>query len=250
MIQKNIKRTIFVNPCSIPTKYMLTTTPQISVIIPIYNDALYIQEAITSVLSQGIEKLEIIVIDDGSTDNFEKKINGLNDLRIRIIKQTNCGAAEARNNGIRHAKGEYIAFLDADDIWAPNKLNIQLEVLINRTDVNMVYGQVKEFYDTSIKGYADLQKEVRTFLGYSPIALLISKSDFLRVGDFQSKWKVAEFIDWYDRAKYVGLSELLLPDVLAFRRIHSGNIDRLHRPDSKQYVAVLKEALDRRRNQQ
>ena len=229
---------------------MSITTSQISVIIPIYNDALYIQEAITSVLSQGIEKLEIIIIDDGSTDNFEEKIKGFNDPRIRLIKQINSGASAARNNGIRHANGEYIAFLDADDIWAPNKLKLQLEVLINRTDINMVYGQVKEFYDTSIKGRTDLQKEVKTFVGYSPIALLISKSDFLRVGDFQSKWKVAEFIDWYDRAKYVGLSEVLLPDVLAFRRIHSGNIDRLHRPDAKQYVAVLKEALDRKRSQQ
>ena len=229
---------------------MPITIPQISVIIPIYNDALYIQEAIRSVLSQGIEKLEILVIDDGSTDNFEEKINGFNDPRIRLIKQLNSGAAEARNNGIRNAKGEFIAFLDADDIWAPNKLKLQLEVLINRTDINMVYGQVKEFYDSSILGYDDLQKNVMTFVGYSPIALLISKSDFLRVGDFQSKWKVAEFIDWYDRAKYVGLSEFLLPDVLAFRRIHSGNIDRLHRPDAKQYVAVLKEALDRKRSQQ
>jgi len=229
---------------------MAITTPQISVIIPIYNNALYIQEAITSVLSQGIEKLEIIVIDDGSTDNFEEKIKGFNDPRIRLIKQINSGASAARNNGIRHANGEYIAFLDADDIWAPNKLKLQLEVLINRADVNMVYGQVKEFYDISINEHADLQKGVKTFVGYSPIALLISKSDFLLVGDFQSKWKVAEFIDWYDRAKYVGLSEFLLPDVLAFRRIHSGNIDRLYRPDAKQYVAVLKEALDRRRNQQ
>ena len=114
----------------------------------------------------------------------------------------------------------------------------------------MVYGQVNEFYDSSILGYDDLQKNVKTFVGYSPIALLISKKDFLSVGDFQSKWKVAEFIDWYDRAKHVGLMEIILPDLLAFRRIHSGNIDRLNRLDAKQYVAVLKEALDRKRSQQ
>ena len=228
---------------------MAITTPQISVIIPIYNNALYIQEAIRSVLSQGIEKLEILVIDDGSTDDFEEKIKGFNNPHIRLIKQINSGAAAARNNGIKNAKGEFLAFLDADDIWAPNKLKLQLEVLINREDINMVYGQVKEFYDSSILGYDDLQKNAKTFVGYISGALLISKKDFLSVGDFQSKWKVAEFIDWYDRAKYVGLSEFLLPDMLMFRRIHSGNIDRLHRPDAKQYVAVLKEALDRRRNQ-
>jgi glycosyltransferase involved in cell wall biosynthesis len=214
------------------------TTTQISVIIPIHNDALYIQAAITSVLSQGVENLEIIIIDDGSTDDFEEKIKCFNDPCIRLIKQNNSGAAIARNNGVKNARGEFLAFLDADDIWAPNKLKLQLEVLINHEDVNMVFGQVKEFYDSSILGFDDLQKNVKTFVGYSPIALLVSKSDFLRVGDFQSKWKVAEFIDWYDRAKYVGLTEIILPDVLAFRRIHSGNIDRLQRPDAKQYVAV------------
>ena len=226
------------------------TTTQISVIIPIHNDSLYIQAAITSVLSQGVENLEILIIDDGSTDDFEEKIKCFNDPCIRLIKQNNSGAAVARNNGVKNARGEFLAFLDADDIWAPNKLKLQLEVLINHEDVNMVFGQVKEFYDSSILGLDDLQKNVKTFVGYSPIALLVSKSDFLRVGDFQSKWKVAEFIDWYDRAKYVGLTEIILPDVLAFRRIHSGNIDRLKRPDAKQYVAVLKEALDRKRSQQ
>lgn len=229
---------------------MSNTKPLISVIIPLYNDAPFIQEAITSVLSQGIEKIEVIVIDDGSTDNFEEKINDIHDPRVQLIKQVNSGAAEARNNGIRNARGEFIAFLDADDMWAANKLKSQLDVLTKQSKVHMVFGQVKEFYDSSINGHTDLQKDVKTFVGYSPITLLISKRDFLKVGDFQSKWKVAEFIDWYDRAKHKGLIEIVLPDILAFRRIHEGNLDRLHRPDAKQYVAVLKEALDRRRNQQ
>lgn len=223
---------------------------QISVIIPIYNDALYINEAINSVLSQGIQNLEVILIDDGSTDDFEDKVNEFNDSRIRLIKQANSGAAEARNNGIRHAGGEFVAFLDADDVWTPHKLKLQLDILINRKDVNMVFGQVKEFYDISIDGCRDLQKKEKTFVGYSPIAILISKKNFQLVGEFQSKWKVAEFIDWYDRAKHLGLKEIVLSDIIAFRRIHTGNIDRLLRPDAKQYVAVLKEALDRRRNQQ
>jgi glycosyltransferase involved in cell wall biosynthesis len=238
-----------VNPCSISNENMHIQTPIISVIIPIYNDAIYIQEAIKSVLLQKIEEIEIIVVNDGSTDNFEEKIQVFDDPRIRIIKQLNSGAAAARNNGIKNAKGAFLAFLDADDIWSPYKLKLQLEVLINREDINMVYGQVKEFYDSSIQQYDDLQKNVRTFVGYSPITLLISKKDFLSVGDFQSKWKVAEFIDWYDRAKHVGLTEIILPDLLAFRRIHSGNINRLERPNTKQYVAVLKEALDRKRSQ-
>ena len=122
---------------------MAITTPQISVIIPIYNNALYIQEAITSVLSQGIEKLEIIIIDDGSTDNFEEKINSFNDPRIRLLKQTNSGAAEARNNGIRHATGEYIAFLDADDSWHIKKIEIQYKFM---KDKNILFSAHKSTY--------------------------------------------------------------------------------------------------------
>jgi glycosyltransferase involved in cell wall biosynthesis len=222
---------------------------QISVIVPIFNGALYINEAIKSLLSQEIDNLEILIIDDGSTDNFESQLDCFGDPRLQIIKQVNSGAAEARNNGIRKARGEFIAFLDADDIWAPNKLKIQLEQIRGCKDVNMVYCHIKEFYDESINGYNEVQKGVKTFKGYSPIALLISKKDFLRVGYFQSKWKVAEFIDWYDRAKSAGLSEIMLPDVLAFRRIHSGNIGRMNRPNANQYLAVLKESLDRKRNQ-
>jgi len=222
---------------------------QISVIIPIHNDARFIHEALTSVLSQGIGDMEVLIVDDGSTDDFEDRLAGFNDPRIRVIKQVNSGAAEARNNGIRHAEGEFVAFLDADDIWAPGKLKLQLEALSCRKDVNMVFGQVKEFHDASVDGHDELQKDAKTFAGYSPIALLISQKDFLRVGYFQSQWRVAEFIDWYDRARHLGLSEIMLSDVLAYRRIHSGNIDRLKRPDARQYAAVLKQALDRRRAQ-
>lgn len=228
---------------------MSNSSIQISVIIPVYNDALYIKEALKSVLSQGVENLEIIVVDDGSTDNFEEQIDELNDLRIKLISQTNSGAAAARNNGVNNAKGEYIAFLDADDVWSGDKLKLQLDVLLNRKDIQMVFGHVKEFYDKSIEGHENLQKRVKTFVGYSPIALLISKKDFLKIGNFEPKWKVAEFIDWYDRAKQGGLKEIVLDDIIAYRRIHPGNLDRLKRPDSKQYVAVLKQALDRRRNQ-
>jgi glycosyltransferase involved in cell wall biosynthesis len=193
--------------------------------------------------------MEIVLVDDGSTDDSVEKIKQIKDERIRIIRQENAGAATARNNGVKLATGEYIAFLDADDLWAPNKLKWQFEQLELHKDVNMIYGQVKEFYDAKVENI-DKRGEEKTFVGYSPIALLISKQDFLKVGEFQGKYKVAEFIDWYDRAKQLGLREIVLPQIVAYRRIHKGNLDRLHRADVKQYVAVLKEALDRRRNKQ
>ncbi|MEN9326568.1 MAG: hypothetical protein RI943_989 [Bacteroidota bacterium] len=222
----------------------------VSVIIPFYNGAKFLKDSILSVINQKIDNLEIILVDDGSTDSSLEVINEINDSRIRIIQQANSGAAEARNNGVRNAYGKFIAFLDADDVWVEDKLSSQFFAFANNTDVNMVFGQVKEFYDISIQSSQRNLVPEKTFVGYSPIALLISKSDFLKVGEFQSKWKVAEFIDWYDRAKQLGYKEVVLPTIVAKRRIHEGNLDRLDRPDSKQYVAVLKEALDRRRNAQ
>jgi glycosyltransferase involved in cell wall biosynthesis len=222
----------------------------ISVIIPVYNGASFINEAIESVLSQDISNIEIIVVNDGSTDDSEERIKGNKDSRIKVIRQENAGAAVARNNGVRLAIGDYICFLDADDIWAPNKLKLQLSEIEKDSGVNMVFGQVKEFYDQTALSKSIVKSEEKTFVGYTPSAILISKNDFLKVGEFQGKWKVGEFIDWYDRAKHLGLKELVLPEILAYRRIHSGNIDRIYRPDVKQYVGVLKEALDRRRKNQ
>jgi glycosyltransferase involved in cell wall biosynthesis len=226
---------------------MPKSSHKISVIIPFYNGAAFLKEAVESVLSQGIEDMEIVLVDDGSTDDSVEKIKQIKDDRIKVIRQENAGAATARNNGVKLATGKYIGFLDADDLWAPNKLKLQLAEIEKEGGVNMVYGQVKEFNDASVLSGISIKPEEKTFVGYSPIALLISKQDFLKVGEFQGKYKVAEFIDWYDRAKHLGLKESVLPDIVAYRRIHSGNVDRLRRPDVKQYVAVLKEALDRRR---
>lgn len=223
---------------------------KVSVIIPFYNRSSFLIEAIDSILIQELTDIEIIAVDDGSTDDSFEKISQINDPRIKIVRQDNAGAAVARNNGVHIAKGEYICFIDSDDLWAPDKLKLQMMEIEKDNSINMVFGQVKEFYDKSVLNDNTFTKAEKIFVGYYAGAMLISKKDFLKVGDFQAKWRVAEFIDWYDRAKNLGLKESVLPGIVAYRRIHKGNIDRLYRPDVKQYVAVLKEALDRRRKNQ
>ena len=95
--------------------------PLVSVIIPTYNSAGYIEEALESVFEQTLQDFEIIVVDDGSTDGTGEVLRKYGD-RIRYIYQENNGPASARNGGIRVARGEYIAFLDADDLWVSTKL--------------------------------------------------------------------------------------------------------------------------------
>ena len=103
--------------------------PLISIIIPVYNTKRYLDETIGSVLKQTYENWELILVDDGSTDGSVDLIKDYcnSDIRIRLIEQANAGQGAARNNGIRQAKGELIAFLDSDDLWTPEKLTIQLE---------------------------------------------------------------------------------------------------------------------------
>lgn len=111
----------------------------VSVVIPTYNRAYCIKIAIESVLVQDYEKMEIIVVDDASTDNTEEVIQSINDSRIRYIRnKENCGAAASRNRGIGMAKGVYIAFQDSDDIWQEGKLKKQIE-LIQKKNYGMVY---------------------------------------------------------------------------------------------------------------
>ena len=219
----------------------------VTVIIPVFNGALHIRNAIASVLSQSVRDLELIVVDDGSTDNTVEVVKTIQDPRLRILQQPNQGASIARNKGIQESKGEYLSFLDADDFWVPNKLELQLHEINKEPSNLMVYGLIQEFLDSSITGEDTIKPYGNLQTGYSSIILLIRKSDFLKAGFFDQRWAVAEFIDWYDRAKAIGLKDVVIQENLAFRRIHKGNVDRLRRTNVKQYVAVLKESLDRKR---
>lgn len=108
----------------------------ISVIIPVYNRENTIKNCLNSVLEQSYKNIEVIVVDDGSTDNTGQIIKELTDKRIKYIWQENKGACVARNNGISLAKGNYVAFQDSDDIWEYNKLKKQLDVLLeSRADI-------------------------------------------------------------------------------------------------------------------
>jgi glycosyltransferase involved in cell wall biosynthesis len=129
-------------------------TPEISVVMPAYNAAKYLAEAIQSVLQQSFTSWELIVIDDGSTDNTAEIVMGFQaDERIRLIKQANAGVSSARNAGINAATGNYITFLDADDIYLPENLLTKYETINSDSGIDYVYSdllvcdsQMKEMY--------------------------------------------------------------------------------------------------------
>ena len=119
----------------------------VSVIIPTYNRAELLERSVKSVQEQTYKKWEIIVVDDGSTDNTEDIIKKLNDVRVRYIKnEKNMGAAASRNRGAEFAKYDYIAFQDSDDVWRIDKLEKQMAYMHQSTDYDMVYCSFLKHY--------------------------------------------------------------------------------------------------------
>jgi glycosyltransferase involved in cell wall biosynthesis len=133
--------------------------PKVSVIIPTYNYARFIGQAIQSVLVQSYQDFEVIVVDDGSSDNTAEVVGGFGS-QVRYLRQENRGANATRNAGIKAARGEFIAFLDADDLWMPEKLALQIRLSEARSEAGLIYGGMLLFDSTSgaVIGYHPLSR--------------------------------------------------------------------------------------------
>lgn len=220
----------------------------ISVVIPAHNVAAYLREALTSVSQQTLQPNEIIVIDDGSTDETAHVVQ---QAGATYRYQTQMGAAAARNHGVALAQGDYLAFLDADDLWEPDKLAQQAAVLANNPYIDMVFGHIAHFVSPELP--ANLRKKMfcpaEAQRGYLPSALMIRRASWQRVGKLASSWQVGEFVNWYLQAQEIGLRDYMLPETVAKRRLHRLNQGVLKRAARRDYLHILKATLDRRRLQ-
>lgn len=219
----------------------------ISVIIPVYNCDRYLSEAIKSVLNQTYKPLEIIIVDDGSTDKSAEIAKSFGDV-IRYEFQSNSGLGATRNKGVELAKGDYLTFLDADDLWTENKLQLQIEAFNHNATLDMVFGNVQQFISPELleelKAKIDLSLEF--FKGYLAGTMMIKKESFNRVGYFSNNWELGEFIDWYLKAQEKKLQTLILPEILLKRRIHDTNMGIKKKDKLQDYVKIIKVSLDRK----
>jgi glycosyltransferase involved in cell wall biosynthesis len=220
----------------------------ISVIIPVYNGRSYLAQAIDSALAQTYHRTEVIVIDDGSTDGSGELAKGYGSS-INYLYQENRGISAARNCGVAVAQGEFFAFLDADDVWLADKLQVQAGAFGADAALDIAFGHVKQGYASDLVAAPDqIDRSAQQVLpGYLPSAMMVKRQSFFRVGPFDSRWRVGEFADWYLRARDLQLREAMLPQVVAWRRIHQTNNWMRQREARADYVRVLKTSLDRRR---
>ena len=200
------------------------TGPLVSVIIPAYNAESYLAEAIESALGQTYQPVEVIVVNDGSTDRTAEVAATFGD-RINYFWRTNGGIGAARNSGVRLARGAFISFLDADDLWVADKVALQVSLLEGDPSLDMIFGHVEQFHSPDLDDAVRRQIEIRqrVMAGHHAGTMLIRREAFQHVGFFSESLDVGEFIDWYARARDVGLRSFMCPEVLMKRRLHKTN---------------------------
>lgn len=219
--------------------------PLVSVVIPVYNGAAFLPAAIDNVIAQEYPALEIIVIDDGSTDNIDEVVGAL-PVDIRFFPRENQGPAAARNHGVRDASGDLIAFLDVDDFWPEKNLPALVEHMLGRPDIQVVHGRAQLVRETADSGLEYLGSPAEAFPYYIG-AGLYRRSAFEQVGLFDKDLRYGEDTDWFNRAREAGLAVEDLDEVTLFVRRHEGNMTRGKSLEELNTLVLFKKALDRQR---
>lgn len=202
----------------------------VSIIIPSYNADKYIKEAVDSALAQTYKNIEVIVIDDGSSDKTKKILTPyIISNRIKYFYQKNQGLSAARNTSIKNSQGEYIALLDADDIFLPAKIEKQVNCLENNSQCDVSYCDLYHFWDEApdkllklnYKYYsgADVLPRLLEKDFIAPLAVVLRKSVFERFGYFDENLRRSEDLDFFLRLAYGGVQICFLPEILAKLRL-------------------------------
>ncbi len=222
----------------------------ISCIVPVFNGERYLAEALESILNQSYRPLEIVVADDGSSDNTVAVVARYG-TRVRYLWQPNSGPAAARNLGLSTALGEFVAFLDADDLWHPEKLERQMARFAARPELDVCVAHVQNFWIPELREEEERfrnHRVSRPLPGYVTETLLARHSLFKAVGPFNAALNHGDSTEWFLRAAKHGAVMELLPDVLSYRRLHQANRSRLLASGSRdEYLKIVKTLLDHRR---
>ncbi len=217
-------------------------------IVPVFNGERYLAEALRSVRSQSYSELELIVVDDGSTDSTPDILRAMGD-RLHCVRRPHRGLAAALNQGVELARGAFLSFLDADDLWIPGKLALQVAAFEREPQLDLVFAHVRQFHSPELTAAerAAIVCPERPMRGISTGTLLIRRDAFDRVGPFDTDWMIGEFMDWYARATEAGLRATVLPEVVMLRRLHAHHTRAGARAEGLDYARIARAALRRRR---
>jgi glycosyltransferase involved in cell wall biosynthesis len=196
--------------------------PLVSVILPVFNGELFLGEAIESVLAQTWSPVELVVVDDGSTDRSAEIARA---YPLTYVRQENSGVAAARNRGIEVARGELLSFLDQDDVWLPQKLERQVAALERDAGAGICSCRFEMFLEPGheIPSWADAGLLEGSHRTPQVGTLLVRRELFDEAGPFDTSYFAANDTDWFLRTRDLGVRVAVVEEALQRYRIHSGN---------------------------
>jgi glycosyltransferase involved in cell wall biosynthesis len=223
-------------------------SPSVSAIVPVHNGEKLLGAALESILDQDYPSLEVLVVDDASTDGSAQLAEALPGVRV-LRRERQGGVAAARNQGIESSTGELLAFLDQDDRWLPGKLSAQVDRLLDHPDAGfcLAWQRIRLAPGTPCPSWLSPQLLECPHLGYFPGTLVAWRETFRRVGHYGEQTPPAESADWFARAKDAGIHPTVVEEVLLEKQIHAANqshaIDRVR----SGVLRALKDSIDRQR---
>lgn len=220
----------------------------VSVIVVVKNGERYLARAIESILAQAYEPYEIIVIDGQSTDKTEEISKSFQ--QVRYICQIGQGIADAYNQGIDAARGEFIAFLSHDDTWTPNKLSIQMNYMIQHPEIQYTVAKVKFFLEEGYSIPPGFRPELLEgeHVGKIMETLVARKPVFDLIGKLDPKFTVGEDVDWFARAQDENVPMAIIPEVLLYKHIHNTNLSLNSSANNQNLLKILRSSIERKRD--
>lgn len=226
------------------------TAPTVSVIVPAYDAERYLAQALESILAQTWRPLEVVVADDGSRDRTQEIAASYGDP-VRVVMQPTSGPAATRNLGLATATGDFVAFLDPDDLWETRKLEIQMACFDEDPRLDACLTHVRMFWDAEMACESERYRDhprAKPVPGFATTTLLARRAAFDRTRGFDERLWFSDATEWILSALELGLTFRLLPDVLVRHRMHASNLTRRHSEASREeFLTLVKRSLDRRR---
>lgn len=213
-------------------------------IVPAYNAEAFIAEALDSAFAQDFRPLEVIVVDDGSTDRTAEIAAGYG---VQLVQQPNRGPAGARNAGLARASGEYIAILDADDVWPEHRVSCLVEAL--RSGAGIAFGLSQIFLTPGQPKPAHFPERLTEPVQNHMAAMMTHRAVFELVGGFDEGLRLSEDVDWFMRARDAGVKVVSVDQLVLRYRIHALNTSRDKAGTRATMLHVLRSSLARRRSQ-
>lgn len=222
--------------------------PIVTAAIPVRNGEAYLAEAIESVLAQSLPCDQLVVVDNGSRDRSAAIAAGFGSA-VEIVSEPRPGIGAARNAALRAARGEYLAFLDADDLWEPGKTALQLAAFEAQPRLQLVFGHVRQFAspDLATEEAEGLRVPTEPQPGLYVGAMMARRAAIEAIGPWPEDVRVSDGLTFLLRAGELGLEQTMLAETVTLRRVHGANHSIHNRNERAEFARHLKRSLDRRR---